>query len=273
MSLWQTKRSRQLVTSASPGPVVGVLSASGGLGASTLAVAMAVRASSDGLAALLIDVHPYAGGLDICLGLDTNPGLRWPDLASVRGDPDARAVLDRLPAVGSCRVLSWDRSPTHDVVAQGVSIAAALTDAVQVSIIDLPGPDALDAAQWWKLCDDIVLVCGTGVRHIAAAAVVLERIERWSRPPTPAVVASSPPTTRKRGLAPRVHGVLRQSGVRLDRDRASALLGLPLLAVMPRDGAVESALISGEPIGRRSSPVAKLADALLGDIIGRSAAA
>ncbi len=258
MNLWQPKRSQRLSPRASPRRVVGVVAASGGLGASTLAVALAVRASSENVASLLIDAHPYAGGLDVCLGLDTEPGLRWPDLASVRGEIDARAMLERLPSTRQCRVLSWDRSDPAVLADQGLSIAKALSEAAHLSVIDLPGPESQGAAEWWELCEDIVLVCGGGVRQVAAAAVVLERLETSLR------------ATLKK---PQVHGVVRESGGRVDRDRASAILGLPLLRAMRRDAAVEAALTSGEPIAARSSPVAKLADGLLGDILGWADAA
>jgi len=252
-----------------------VVAASGGLGASTLAAALAVRGADAGLETLLIDARPYGGGLDVCLGLDTEPGLRWSDLASVRGDIDARAVLERLPAIGCGRVLSWDRAapaaPTH----QGVSIATGLIAAAHLSVIDLPGPEAAGASGWWGLCNDIVPVCGCGVRQLAAAATVLECLEVFplAMPVPPGVTPASAPSPNLPAQKPQVHGVVREGTGRADRDRAAAILGLPLLGTMPRDPGVEAALTSGEPIGARPSPVAKLATGLLGDILGWADAA
>lgn len=275
MNMWQGKRSTRLSPRASPRRVIGVVAASGGLGASTVAAALAVRGACEGLATLLIDAHPYGGGLDVCLGLDTEPGLRWPDLASVRGDIDARAVLERLPAVRQCRVLSWDRTAPTALTNQGLSIATGLIAAAHLSVIDLPGPEAAGAAGWWGLCDDIVLLCGCGVRQVAAAAVVLERLEVF---PLAALVPSgvkpgSALSPRPAARKPQVHGVVAEGAGRADRDRAAAILGLPLLGAMPRDPGVEAALTSGEPIGQRPSPVAKLATGLLGEILGWADAA
>ncbi len=275
MNLWQAKRSKRRNPRASPRRVVGVIAASGGLGASTLATALAMRGAGEGLATLLIDAHPYGGGLDVCLGLDTEPGVRWCDLASVRGDIDARAVLELLPVVRQCRVLSWDRACPAALTKQGSFMAAGLTEAAHLSVIDLPGPEAEGAPTWWGLCDDIVLVCGDGVRQVAAAAVVLERLEVFALPalaPTDAT-PMSPPSPRLAAVKLRVHGVVREGPGRVDRDRAAAILGLPVLAAMRRDPGVEAALTSGEPIAGRSGPVAALADGLLGDILGWADAA
>ncbi len=269
MNLWQDKRSRQLNTSAWPRRVIGVVGATGGLGASSLAAALAVRASSNGLASLLIDAHPHGGGVDVCLGLDTEPGLRWPDLASVRGEIDARAVLEDVPSVGECRVLSWDRVPSRALADHGLAIAFALTQAANLSVIDLPGAEADGAAIWWGLCD-IVLVCGYGVRQMAAAAVVLELLEMVSRHAQARLLPGSSPQVMGK---PRVHAVLRESAGKVDRDRAAATLGLPILGAMPRDAGVEAALTRGEPVGGRSGPTAKLSDELLGDILGWARAA
>ncbi len=253
----------------SPRRVIGVVGATGGLGASSLAAALAVRASRNGLASLLIDARPHGGGLDVCLGLDSEPGLRWPDLTSVRGEIDARAVLEDVPSVGKCRVLSWDRVPSRALADHGLAIASALTKAANLSVIDLPGVESDGVATWWGLCDDIVLVCGCGVRQVAAAAVVLERLEMVSGREQTHPLRSSPQVLGK----PRLRGVLRESAGKIDRDRVAAILGLPILGAMPRDAGVEAALTRGEPVGERSGPIAKLSEELLGDILGWARAA
>lgn len=270
MNPWQGKRAKQLSAGASPRRVIGVVGATGGLGASSLATALAVRASCHGLASLLIDGDPNGGGLDVCLGLDTEPGLRWPDLTSARGDIDAGALLEDLPSVGQCRVLSWDRVTSPAPADGGLTIASALTQAANLSVIDLPGPGIAGAAQWWALTDDIVLVCGYGVRQMAAAAVALERLEMGSLSPQTRHLFGSFPTDPS---TPRIHGVVRSGAGKVDRDRAAAILGLPLLRLLPRDAGVEGALTRGEPVGQRLGPIAKLSDELLGDILGWARAA
>ena len=65
--------------------VVGVLGASGGLGASTLAVALAVRAGGRYGVAVAVDGDPARGGLDVTACLEHEAGLRWADLDRPRG--------------------------------------------------------------------------------------------------------------------------------------------------------------------------------------------
>ena len=57
------------------GPVVAVLAGRGGGGASVFATAVAQAATES----LLIDGDPWGGGLDLVLGSETEPGLRWPE--------------------------------------------------------------------------------------------------------------------------------------------------------------------------------------------------
>ncbi len=68
-----------------------------------------------------------------------------------------------------------------------------------------------------------------------------------------------------------VQGVLREqrSGA-TDRDVVSAILGLPFVGLMRQDPKVVAALIRGEPVGVRTSPVALLADAILAEALPAS---
>ena len=68
-----------------------VTGASGGLGSSTLAAALAGAWSKR--APLLVDLDLTGGGIDVTCGIDHVEGLRWPDLNAVRGvvDPDLLA--------------------------------------------------------------------------------------------------------------------------------------------------------------------------------------
>ena len=80
------------------GCVVGVAGGSGGVGASVLVAALGVRAVTAGRTAVCVDGQRLGGGLDVTLGLEQERGLRWPDLAGVRGQVDGRELLRRLPA-------------------------------------------------------------------------------------------------------------------------------------------------------------------------------
>ncbi len=76
------------------GTVVAVIGGRGGAGASLFAVALAQAASDS----LLVDVDPWAGGIDLVVGAEATPGVRWPDLAlQGRTAEPASAVRDALP--------------------------------------------------------------------------------------------------------------------------------------------------------------------------------
>ncbi|MGB3594162.1 MAG: hypothetical protein WBG89_02610 [Ornithinimicrobium sp.] len=242
------------------GCVIGVVGASGGLGATTLCAALAMRSAMARGRSLLIDAHPRGGGIDLHLGLDAELGLRWPDLVSVRGSVDAAGVVAGLPSVEGCAVLSWDRRPRLALGAAGVSLARALTLRSGICVIDLPGPEAQEHERWWQLCDQVVMLCGGRVHQVAAAAVVTEcllaAVERVGDADRPARVEAT------------VCGVLReQQRGAADRDLVSGVLGLPFLGVMRPDATVGSALTRGEPVGARTGPVASLADVILADAL------
>lgn len=150
------------------GAVVAVIGGRGGAGASLFAVALA-QAAAD---ALLVDLDPWAGGIDLLVGGETAPGLRWPDLALQGGRLNWSAVRAALPRPRGISVLSGtrrgyelDAGPVDAVIDAGrrggvtvvCDLPRRLTDATQA---------ALDAA------DLVVLVSPCDVRAWAAAATM-----------------------------------------------------------------------------------------------------
>ncbi|EAQ00452.1 hypothetical protein JNB_09774 [Janibacter sp. HTCC2649] len=86
-------------------PLVMVLGASGGLGASTWAAALARRLSTHLGECVLVDGDVRGGGLDMTCGTEHIPGLRWPDLARLRGTTSCSRLIAALPR-GEVPVLS-----------------------------------------------------------------------------------------------------------------------------------------------------------------------
>lgn len=86
-------------------PLVIVIGASGGLGASTWAAALARRLSTHLGECILVDGDVRGGGLDMTCGTEHVPGLRWPDLARLRGAVSATRLVAALPR-GEVPVLS-----------------------------------------------------------------------------------------------------------------------------------------------------------------------
>lgn len=89
-----------------PDPVLAVLGAVGGAGATTLAIACATAATIDGSDCLLVDADPRSAGLDLPLGIAEGSGGRWsgvPDTADALVAESVRAVL---PCVAGISVVT-----------------------------------------------------------------------------------------------------------------------------------------------------------------------
>ena len=74
------------------GRVLGVVGAGRGAGGSVLAAAVAVAAVRSGSGVVLVDCDEWGPGLDVLLGLEDDPGLRWEDFAT----PSDRVPFDAL---------------------------------------------------------------------------------------------------------------------------------------------------------------------------------
>ena len=78
------------------GAVVAVMAGRGGAGASLFATALAQTAAD----ALLVDADPWSGGIDLVVGSEDEPGLRWPDLALERGRLEHCCAAPSVAAAG-----------------------------------------------------------------------------------------------------------------------------------------------------------------------------
>ncbi len=132
------------------GVVVAVIGARGGAGASTVAAAVAQGAARLEVRTTLVDLDRWGGGLDVVLGIEDEPGLRWPDLSEARGAVDGVTLLARLPRWGQVAVVSAGR-PGRPLVEPAIPQAAvsdvcsALQACSDLVVLDLPR-SALDPA-------------------------------------------------------------------------------------------------------------------------------
>lgn len=216
------------------GAVVAVIAARGGAGASLFATALATSASD----ALLLDADPWGGGIDLALGGEAEPGLRWPDLALESGRLNYPALRDALPRCRGVSVLSGGRSGGEIGAGPlGAVIEAGRRGGATV-ICDVPRQSIPAADTALEDADLVVLIATADVRCCAAAAA----IGAWVSGINPNVGLVV------RGPAP---GGLRAVDI-------AGAADLPLLAAMrPHPGAAESL----ERGGLRLSPRSPLATA------------
>jgi len=221
------------------GAVLAVIGGCGGAGASVFATALAHAASK----ALLVDVDPWSGGLDLTLGSERETGLRWPELAIGDGRVGYPALAAALPSRHGVTVLSAGR-PGGEIDAGAL---AAVIDggcrAGAATICDLPRRATLAVGAALDAADLVVLVAPADVRSAAAAAVV----GRWLTDANPNVGLVV------RGPAP---GGLRSADV-------SRIVGLPLLATMRPQPGLAAELERDGLRPRRRSPLMSAARRVL----------
>lgn len=237
--------------------VVGVCGARGGVGASTFAAALArTRARRPGRPVVLVDLDDSGGGVDVLLGIEDQPGLRWPDLRDAQGDVPAPAVLDLLPWWGDVRVLSTGCEGIDPRAREDVLAALAAHAAL---VLDVPRPTP--GQPWWgHACGALVVVARRDLQSVAGAQPVAALAAAHGTPTVLALRGRAPaglaahdvrdalgladvvdvPTERalpaaiERGIGP--------CGARLHRGAAAAL------------GLIEHAVAGTGPLARGAAP-------------------
>ncbi|MDQ1648068.1 MAG: hypothetical protein QOG60_125 [Frankiaceae bacterium] len=243
-------------TPASQGRLIVVTGACGGSGASTLAAALAVQTSG---ARVLVDLDRAGGGVDLVLGLEEQPGPRWPE--ALAAAPDVLALVDALPrsAVGLA-VLSHDgrssdpagpsAGPDPGPIPQVLGAARRRYDLV---VADLPRDSRSDLLPAAARDDAVLLlVVPPDIRGCAAALHRSRTLDDW--PDLRLVVGP-------------------RSGPTRDEVTVGVGLDLPVVGVLPYDPTVPAAAARGEPPGgaRRSSYGRAVAALIHGlDNVGRS---
>lgn len=163
------------------GLVVAVMPAQGGAGASTVAVCLASALGRTTRPTALVDADPGAGGLELVVGSEQVPGVRWADLATAAGRITGPALREALPHLDGVAVLSTAAGDETDVtparVREVVVAAASSFDSV---VVDLPrGTDAW-LAELGPVADVLLVVAPTGLRSASAAARAVGKAGDWS---------------------------------------------------------------------------------------------
>ncbi|MET0789176.1 MAG: septum site-determining protein Ssd [Cellulomonas sp.] len=222
--------------------VLGVVGGRGGAGASTLAASVA-RHLARRTATVLVDLDRASGGIDVLLGLESADGVRWPDLADARGDVPGADVLALLPRWGACAVLSADRdrpgAPEPAVVAD---VLHALTLEAGALVLDLDRAATVAGESVAAVCDAVLVVAPRDLRTVAGILALRPRLDG-----VPAWLVARGPAPGGLGAA-----------------ELSSAAGLPVLATLPTDRGLPSALERGAlpRRGRTSRAVVRLVGAL-----------
>jgi secretion/DNA translocation related CpaE-like protein len=224
------------------GWLIAVAGCCGGAGASTVATALALTAEPR---ALLVDADPWGGGLDLLLGAERAEGLRWPELAGLRGRVAGDALLAALPEVGGVHVLAASRSVAEDIPADALlTVVEAGRSVGHPVVVDLPrpgGPGDATAAPVLADADRVLLVVPARLRASTAARLLVEAPDSaWSG----------------------AELVVRPVPGGLSRDDVAEVVGRPVLAELPFDR-------SAVPRGERGEPPAVSARSPFGALARR----
>ncbi|MCP9945215.1 septum formation initiator [Streptomyces somaliensis] len=233
---------------------VGVLGGRGGAGASTLACALAVGAARGGHRAMLVDGDPLGGGLDVLLGAEREPGVRWPDLAASEGRIAGAALEESLPSLRGLRVLSWDRGDTTGIPPEAVrSVLAAARRRGGAVVVDLPRRVDDATVEALAQVDVGLLVVPGELRAVAAAkrvasaaGMVLDDLRVVVRGPYAAGI---------------------------DETWVAEVLGLPLAGELPEEPGLPASLDGGHPPGGSASgPLGRFCSAFWERVLAPEAA-
>lgn len=208
------------------GMVIAVIGSAGGVGASTLALALGAAAADKGKT-LVIDADPWGGGLECIAGCDDQPGARWSNLDQSVGRIAAGALHDAFPQANGASLLSFPkRVLTSLTPASLTSVIDGACRSFDFTIIDLPRAFALDTRP-----DAWVLMTTDRVRPVLTACAVLD------------VLIDVP-----------VHIVLRRvPGGSVDPKDVGRVLGRKIAAEMSNDRVVAEAGDHGDPMPSRGS--------------------
>jgi secretion/DNA translocation related CpaE-like protein len=192
---------------------------------------------------MLIDGDPLGGGIELALGIEHDPGDRWPKLLNASGRVSAAALRSALPSVDGLSVLSWDQSDVTvlppDTMSSVIGAAQRSTDLV---VLDLPRRADPAVEEGFIRSTATLLVVPCDVRSVAAA-------KRLSGP--------------LRAVAGDLRVVARDTRPGLAPTDVASHLSLPLATKLDHDRNLPTAMDQGHfPLSPRS-PLARTATTLL----------
>ncbi len=207
-------------------PVVAVVGGSGGVGASTLAAAIAQVGGERPEGAALVDVDPTGGGIDLLLGAEQTGGWRWPRLHTAEGQlGDLRRYL---PVVDGVSVVSMSRAQPSDLAREPLSaIVGSLRSWHGLVVLDPGRSLAVASREAVRIAGRQLLVVSAGVRAVAAARQTIAAL----------------------GLE-RAELVVRRTRGGLSADLVADALERPVLGTLPDDPRLAGAAEVGDPPAR-----------------------
>lgn len=195
-----------------------VCSGSGGVGKTTLALALSVGAAKAGKRVILLDASGTARAADLALGMESVMALDLADVAS--GEAPLEAALYPAPRCGGLRLAS--ASLYEGASLEAVSgVVLALQSMCDVLVVDLPTGRAGLTRGLMSREDELLLVARPDDASLRACERVMQHARRNG-----AGLSLVLTRTRKDYL---------RKGAQMESSAAEMVLDCPVLGVIPED--------------------------------------
>lgn len=158
------------------GVILSVFGAAGGVGASTFAAGLAQSLAQETHSpVVLVDIDPYSGGLDLLLGLEEAPGVRWNDLGMDTAGLSGADLLEALPRSSQgVAVLTSHRDAPPQL---GHNLIDSVLNALRaVAVVILDYPRSLGTTDLLSSSDIVIVLLPAEIRATAAMLSVLSSI-------------------------------------------------------------------------------------------------
>ncbi len=177
-----------------------------------LVAALAVAAQPS----VIVDLDVLGGGIELTLGIESTPGVRWSGLHAEGGRIDPVALREGLPRWADVAVLSCDRGSIEPAAVASVLAAARQLGS---TVVELGRADTAARRVAVERCDLIVLLARGSVPGVAGARRMRAAIESAAgRPVCWRLVCAEGAVSSKRIS----HVVGIEAAVALPADRALA---------------------------------------------------
>lgn len=221
------------------GTMIGVVSAAGGAGGTTLAAATA-RLASERISTVLVDLDPLGMGIERVVGYQGDVITHWGTLGA--GALNPRRLPEALPLHEGVHLVGFGGSAPLPIESAALdSVLSACVRSFRLTILDVPRTPAV-LSQVARICDLIVVCCSQSV----AAAWAGQRLVAAIRAPSDI------------GLVTRVGpGNVRSSEI-------AETLRIPLLSQVGDQRGLDEVLAMGAgPLRSRGSGLSRAAQAIL----------
>jgi secretion/DNA translocation related CpaE-like protein len=152
---------------AGSGRTICVTGGSGGVGASTLAAALAFVAARQGERSVLVDIDRRGGGIDLLVGAERVDGWRWPRLSRARGH--LGELGQQLPCIDGVDVLSMGRGEDAELGAEQLqAVLESLRRSHGATVVDVSRELGMDLVEAISARGAWLFVARNDIRGVAA---------------------------------------------------------------------------------------------------------